>query len=391
MKKRHPKRLGLDHLAIFLLGMCALINLYSTQPILVQLANQLNVSVATATLTISATTFGVAILAPFAGAISDHLGRKKIMLTAVVIMTLATGLCMVATSFPILLIGRLLQGMATPFVFAVAVAYINEEYPPKQAMRLNSLYVAGTAFGGFSGRFFSGLAFDTFNNWPSSFSPLAIILILTFITTLISLPNDQKFVPSRSILASLGGTVTDLKDWRILATCFIGASLLFQQVASFTFGSLELQTPPISLSTLQVGLVFVVFLVPTFITPLVGNAMVHLGRLKIFWISAWLGILGLCLTLIPTVWPFILGLACSCVAVFAGQSCSLGFIGQYVKHNKSAAVGLYLTSYYLGGTLGGIVPAKLYTLLGWWSTILMISLIMIVSLALSSIAWKPNH
>ncbi|SYW13386.1 hypothetical protein OENI_120006 [Oenococcus oeni] len=67
-----------------------------------------------------------------------------------------------------------------------------------------------------------------------------------------------------------------------MATCFVGSSLLFQQVASFTFGSLRLQTSPMNLTTLQVSLVFIVFLVPSIITPFMGTAMVRWEELKYF-------------------------------------------------------------------------------------------------------------
>lgn len=93
----------LDKITIFLLGMCALINLYSTQPILKQLASQLDISISIATLTISETTLGVAVLSPFAGSVSDHLGRKKIMVNAILIMLLATFLCILSSSFAVFL------------------------------------------------------------------------------------------------------------------------------------------------------------------------------------------------------------------------------------------------------------------------------------------------
>lgn len=57
--------------AVFLLGLCALLNIYSTQPLLAELAAVFQVPVDRATWTITATTLGVAVAAPFAGSISD--------------------------------------------------------------------------------------------------------------------------------------------------------------------------------------------------------------------------------------------------------------------------------------------------------------------------------
>ncbi|SYW13385.1 hypothetical protein OENI_120005 [Oenococcus oeni] len=53
-----------------------------------------------------------------------------------------------------------------------------------------------------------------------------------------------------------------------------------------------------------------------------------MGRIKVFWTTTLLGLIGLFITLILNVWIFVLGLTLSCVAVFTGQSCALGFIRQ---------------------------------------------------------------
>lgn len=378
------------NVSIFFLGMCALLNLYSTQPVLKQLANSFHVSVSIATLTISATTFGVAITAPVAGAISDRYGRRKLMLWAIIAMALATIVCMVSPNLPLLLCGRLAQGIATPFVFAVAVAYINETFTQQDAVRLNSMYVAGTAFGGFSGRFFAGLFFDSFHSIPAIFLPMVIILALTYVMTLRWLPVDSQFVPSDSVAKSVRGIGSHLKDWRILLTCFVGMSLLFQQAAAFTYGSLQLQAPPIGINTVAVGFVFIVFLVPSILMPLIGQLVLKIGIGATFMLTSIIGIGGLTIALIPNLWLMVIGLACSCVAVFAGQSCALGFVGQHVTQNKSSAVGLYLMSYYLGGTFGSIVPAPAFAKFGWSSTVAIVGVIATLALIGAETAWRKR-
>lgn len=52
--------------AVFLLGVCALLNIYSTQPLLPVLSRDLHVPLGQSTWTISATTLGVAVMAPLA-------------------------------------------------------------------------------------------------------------------------------------------------------------------------------------------------------------------------------------------------------------------------------------------------------------------------------------
>ena len=374
--------------AMFLLGMCALISVYSTQPVLAQIARWAAVPEAQAAWTVSATTLGVALMAPIAGAVSDRLGRKPVMLAAIAALLVATALCAVAGSFGVLLAFRFLQGLATPFVFAVAVAYIGDEFVPAAATRLTAVYVGGTAFGGFAGRLLPGLAADASHDWRPSFLPLLVLLAAAFVATLVWLPRERRFVPSASFGAGLRGIGTHLRDRRLLATCLVGAGLLFQQVASFTFVSLHLQQPPLDLTTLQVGLVFVVFLAPTLVTPQVGRAVARFGRVPTFVASAGLGAAGLALTLVPSVPAVVVGLACSCVAVFAGQACATGFVGEHAPVDRSAAVGLYLTAYYLGGTIGGIAPAPLFAGPGWAAVVLLIVLVTAAATTVGAIAWR---
>ena len=374
--------------AMFLLGMCALISIYSTQPVLAQIARWAQVPEEQAAWTVSATTLGVAVMAPVAGAVSDRLGRKGVMLVAIAALLVTTALCAVAGSFGELLAVRFLQGLATPFVFAVTVAYIGDEFAPAAATRLTAVLVGGTAFGGFAGRLLPGLATDLSHDWRTSFLPLLVLLAAALVATLVGLPHERRFVASTSLGAGLRGIGTHLGDRRILATCVVGAGLLFQQVASFTFVSLHLQQPPLDLTTLQVGLVFVVFLAPTLVTPQVGRAVARFGRVPTSVGAATLGAAGLALTLVPSVTAVVVGLACSCVAVFAGQACATGFVSEHAPVDRSAAVGLYLTAYYLGGTIGGTAPAPLFAGPGWPAVVLLIVLVTAGTTAVGAIGWR---
>ncbi len=373
---------------MFLLGTSALLTLYSTQPILSPLSKHFAVSISSATLTVSATTFGVALFAPVAGSIADHVGRRPTIIWAIVALIAATLVCLTAPGFPVLLLGRFLEGVATPFIFAPAVADIGGEFATGPSIRLNSIYVAGTAFGGFAGRFLSGVFFDVFGSWRWTFAPLLGMLLLVLGSALAWLPVERRFTPTPSPWSGLAGIGRHLRDWRIVATCVVGASLLFQQVATFTFGSLHLQKPPLNLTTMQVGLMFAVFLVPTLVTSWFGRLIGSIGRAGTFAISTVLGLVGLALTLIPHVGAIIIGLTCSCVAVFAGQACATGFVGQHARRDASAAVGLYLTSYYLGGTLGGIVPSAPYAAFGWVGVIGLVTVVAVVALGAAVAAWK---
>lgn len=375
-------------IAVFLLGVVVLLNLYTTQPILGHIADWAGVGTATAAWTISATTFGVAIAAPIAGSISDHLGRKRIILNALGLMIIATVLCSLSPPFPLLLVLRAIQGIGIPFVSAVAVAYMAEEFPAQIAVRINTIYLAGAAFGGFSGRFFSGSLVSVSDHWQLVFIPITVLLIFTLLATLRWLPQEQNFKPSSSVRDGLKGLPRVIRQPELLGVCFVGAGLLFLQVTSFTYGALYLQEAPFSLSPFRVSLIFLVFLIPMFTTPMFGTVMGRIGEVRCYWIAAAIGILGLSLTALESTPLFVTGLALWVIAVFGGQASTTRYTARHFVHNRSAAVGCYLTAFYLGGTIGGVAPAPLYDAYGWHATLVLMIGIAIATAVVATLTWR---
>lgn len=373
--------------AVFLLGLCALLNIYSTQPLLPALARDLNVPLNLTTWTISATTLGVAVMAPFAGSVSDYLGRKRVMVAAIAATSVVTLACAAAWNFEALMVFRFAQGLLIPFVFAVAVAYLAEEYSGPTAVAANALYISGTAFGGFCGRFLSGAVTTAFG-WRSSFILLGLVLLLVLISTVAWLPRESNFQRSTSLLASLRGIGQHFRNWRLLATCLIGASILFLQVGAFTYAGLYLET--FGLGVFEIGAVFAVFLVAVVVTPITGRLITRIGRLKTFAAANVVSLAGLAVTMIPAVPAVITGLAGSSTCVFSAQSCATGYAAESGKAARSSAVGLYLTSYYAGGSIGAIVPAPFYAAGGWPACAGLLAGVTVVSMVIAVLAWSKK-
>ena len=377
--------------AVVLLGMTALLNLYSTQPILGDIAAWAHIPTTDAAWTISTTTAGVAITAPFAGMLSDRIGRRRVILAAVAAMAVMTVAALTSWSYPALLAFRCAQGMCCPFVFAVVVAYIGEEYEPSTASTLNALYVAGTALVGFLGRMVAAILSDWTGSWRLSFLGNAVILAVTLAVTYWGLPPERQFI--RTVDRGVGGFFVNagrlLRKPRIVMTVLVGFALLFQQVASFTFASLALECPPFSLSTSTIGLIFVVFLIPTVTTPRFGALMDRWGPRWAFVASQSVSVGGLVLTLVPTIPTMIVGLALSCVGVFAGQAAGTLMVGRLATGARSTGVGLYLTGYYVGGAFGGVAPISFYSTAGWTAVVVLVLGVVLCAGVMGWWAWRP--
>jgi MFS family permease len=106
---------------------------------------------------VTISTLAVALVAPFAGLVSDRWGRKRIIVLSTLLLALPTLLAATSANFADLVFWRFCQGFLTPGVSAVTVVYINEEWLTGTGMAM-SAYVSGTVLGGFVGRSLAAVA-----------------------------------------------------------------------------------------------------------------------------------------------------------------------------------------------------------------------------------------
>jgi MFS family permease len=118
--------------------------------------------------------------------------------------------------------------------------------------------------------------------------------------------------------------------------------------------------------------VFAVYLVGAATTALATRLTIRFGRRATLVLVAVLAGIGLVLTLAPTLGAVVAGLALLSGGLLVVQNLSLGFLGVAVSRGRSAAVGMYVTTYYVGGALGGVVPALAWQAAGWRGVVAMV-------------------
>jgi len=358
-------------------GFANFLNLYTPQAILPDIARDFGVGVVQAGLTITAPLLAVACVAPFAGTISDRLGRKKLMVGAAFLLVLPTLLVAAAPGLGAIVLWRFVQGLLLPFIFTVCVAYIGDECPGSAGIRAAGAYSVGTILGGFSGRMLAGLAAEA-AGWRMGFVAVAALSLAAAAFIAVVLPAERRFVTIPGVLhAALGTYREHLRTRRLIATCGIGFATLFTNVAAYTYVNFYLAAPPFSLSPSQLGLVFVGYLLGVPTTSAATRLALRIGRRRTLAVAVGLASLGLLLTLAPDVLLVIVGLAVMSGGVFVIQAMSLGFIAATTKRAKSTAVGLYVTVYYIGGALGGLLPGGLWTHAGWTGVVALLVAMMV--------------
>jgi MFS family permease len=364
----------------------AFIELYATQALLPLLAREFSATPAEVSRTVSASTFAVALVAPFTGAVADMIGRKRVIVTAMFLLVVPTAMAGLAQTLDGLVFWRFVQGLLLPPIFAVTVAYIGEEFPAG-ATAMTGLYVAASGVGGFLSRFLSGVLAQHYG-WRASFFGLAAVTLACAAASALLLPHERRFLKSGGILAGIGFMAAHLRNTELLATFAVGFGVLFSFVGVFTYINFVLAAPPYALSTAALGTIFVVYLVGVALTPFTGPLVAWLGRRGLVAAASGVWIAGLAVTLIPSLAMILLGLAVCVTCGFLCQSCATSYVAVTARQGRSSAVGLYVTFYYIGGGAGAVVPGYAWTLAGWPGCVAIVSVVVALVAGLAVLFWR---
>ena len=374
-------------LAVGLVGFCAFLSLYSTQPLLPLFHQAFHASKLAVSLTVSAATLAVALSAPFVGLIADRRGRKKVIIPAIYLLALANLLTATAPGLPSLIAWRFVQGLLTPAVFAVAVAYINEEWDVRETGFVTSVYVTGTVIGGFCGRFLSGLVAARWN-WPWVFVCLGALNLVLAAAASAWLPPARHFKGVEDYAVGLRNMLGHFRNKSLLAIYALGFTILFSLVGTFTYITFYLAEPPFNLGTPVLGSIFAVYLIGAVITPLAGKWSNRRPGWKILSAALAVSMAGVLLTLSHALWLVIVGVTLCSSGVFVCQIITNRSIGAVAGTSRASAVGLYVTFYYCGGFVGSVVPGFLWELGGWPACAAFIALVLLAALLFALRVWR---
>jgi predicted MFS family arabinose efflux permease len=375
-------------LGVAMAGFCAFINLYMPQSLLPLLAQEFAVGAAEISAIITASTLAIALTAPFTGVLADVLGRKRVVTAAMIALLVPTVLAALAPNVPALIGFRFIQGLMIPPIFVVIVAYIGEEWPPSEVAGIVGLYVAGSSFGGFCGRFVTGIMADLVG-WRGAFLTVAALTCLGAAAVVWTLPREKKFVRSEGIAASLRQMLRHLRNPQLLATYAVGFGVLFNFIATFTYVSFHLAAPPYGFSATLLGAIFFTYLVGTAVTPLAGRAINRFGRRGFVLMTLGVWTIGALMLLLPQLPAIIVGLIVCATCGMLCQAISTGAVTALAGQGRSSAVGLYVTAFYVGGSVGGALPGLTWERGGWPAAVAMVIAMLAVMAVIVAAAWKP--
>jgi YNFM family putative membrane transporter len=376
--------------AVALAGAGAFLNLYSPQAVLPLLQKEFGTTEAGIALIMFASIIAVAVTAPFTGAIADVIGRKRVIAGAMIALVIPTAMSALSPNLETMIFWRFVQGLVLPPIFAVTIAYIGGEMPADEATGMTGTYVMGAALGGFTGRLLTGLLAEPIG-WRNAFLADAVLTALLAVAVIILLPREKKFVRAVNLTASIKQMVRHLHNPKLMATYAVGFGVLFNFIATFTYVSFHLAAAPFNLSPAALGFIFTVYLVGTFIVPLVGRGVARFGRRRFVIAILALWILGILLTLVPSLIVVIAGLTLAATCGFLCQASSQAYVATSSKTGISAAIGLYVTAFYVGGSAGALLPGLTWSAAKWTGTVAMVVVMQTIMMLIVWLAWSKDR
>ena len=357
----------LIRLTIGIIGMFAFLQVYSIQAILPIIRQDFMASETQAGMTVGATVLAIAIMSPFMGMLSDAVGRKNMIVASLLCLGLPTFMLGFTQSLAGVMFWRFIQGLAVPGITVVTIAYISEEFVGKAVSRVTAFYVSGTVLGGFLGRFLLG-HLQEYIGWRHAFLVMGVITLLGMAWVAWRLPASKRFVANKNLASSLAMLASHAQNRYVVTACLLGSCVLFSLVGCFTYINLYLADAPYHLSSATLANIFAVYLIGVIVTPIASTLIGRYGAARMVMVAVPISMLGVVLTLSPSLGLIVVALTVMSCGVFVTQSATITYIAVNVKEGRSLASGLYYMSYYIGGSLGAWVCGLAYTHGHWKMT-----------------------
>ena len=352
-------------LALFSAGLATFALLYCVQPILPVLSQEFGVSPAISSMSLSISTALMALGLLITGPLSDTIGRKPVMVVALLLAAICTLLSAAMNSWHAILTMRALVGLALSGVAAVGMTYLSEEIHPSVIAFSMGLYISGNSIGGMSGRLISGVITD-FSSWRVAIAFIGCFALASALMFWKILPASRHFRPASLSPHSL--MINFRLHWRDRGLPLLfaeGFLLMGAFVTLFNYIGYRLLSAPWLLSQAVVGLLSVVYLTGSWSSPKAGAMTVRYGRGPVLLFSIAVMLLGLLITLFNSLWLILPGMMLFTAGFFAAHSVASGWIGPRARRAKGQASSLYLFSYYAGSSVAGTLGGVFWHTYGW--------------------------
>ncbi|MFI9816921.1 MFS transporter [Saccharothrix variisporea] len=331
-------------------GLATFAVLYAPQPVLPQIAAEFGLRPGGASLAVSAATGALALAVIPCAVLAERVGRRRVIVWSVLLAALIGLLLPLAPSYPVFLGLRVLQGVATAGIPAVAMAFLADEAAAIGAA-IGAL-IAGNSAGGMIGRLLAGVGTD-WVGWRGALGLVGGFALACALVTALYLPAGKPSVRRESGLRSA------LTDRVLLALYAVAVLEVSAFVSLFNVVAFRLALPPGLAS-----LVFLAYAAGGVCSAVAGRLADRHGRAVIAVAALAVTAVGAVVTVPDSLVAVGVGLAVFTGGFFAVHAVASAWVGARARA-KGPASGAYLFAFYVGSSAGGTAGSTAYQQWGW--------------------------
>ncbi len=341
-------------------------NIYYIQPLLADIARSFHMSPAragsVATLMQLGTTTCMLLIVP----LGDIRERRSLIAGMVLILSIGLAGVALAPNYACLAAAAILVGASGSAVHLI-LPFAASLAPPAQRGHVVGTVIGALLMGILLARTASGYL-GALLGWRAVFAIAACMMVVLSVLLVLLLPRSppEKHMAYADLCRSMVAMVRDYPTLR--ESSLYGATLFCAFAAFWTSLVFLLETPPFHYGSTAAGLFGLVGAVGAGFAPLIGRMTDRVGSRKTvgFALVLALGsfvILGASAHWLP---GLILGVLLMDLGVQSGHVANQAWIYSLAPTMRSRLNSVYMTCYFIGGSLGTFLGALGWQLLGWW-------------------------
>src|SRR6267378_3384017 len=150
-------------------------------PALPQIQTSLHTSESSVGWVLTAYLLSASVATPIIGRLGDMYGKERLLMIVLVMLALGTLISAIASSLPLMILGRVIQG-AGGGIFPLAFSIIRDEFPNERVPGAIGLVSSLLGIGGGAGVVFAGVVTENLSYHWLFWFPLAIIVLTAYLT-----------------------------------------------------------------------------------------------------------------------------------------------------------------------------------------------------------------
>ncbi|MEL0538551.1 MFS transporter [Staphylococcus debuckii] len=374
----------------FITGIAVMCSLYSAIPLMPVIGKELHLSESATTLIGVVFSISYSVSCMFYGIISDKFGKKKVILIGLCGLTLTTLAIGFIHNFILLLVVRVLQGMAAASFSPVSLTYVTEVFPIKKRVTAISFISTSFMLSGVIGQNLSDII-AAHMSWRIVYFILTVVYILLAIWILRTIPKSPYHTPDTKFSVFFKNMRHIFDNKGIVLCFFVSLTILTSFVSMYTILNEFLTSKAIHADLTMISTIKLFGLIGMVLALLAGRASDFIGVKKVLLIAlltSGISIILMGLThnivLITTFSvTFIAGIAFAVPSVISQ-------IGLLTDKDKGFYLSINTFMLFIGTAIAPILSLRLLELPSFTMMFVVLSIVNFIGLAIASFIPKSQ-